>query len=176
MKLLLTFIFTLLFFPQTNSDKIIWKENQKLTWEDFRGKPVPNASFVASAKTGISFTYSYSIKNKEISVNHSVESFFSPEGSWFIPKLVSPFILKHEQAHFDISELHARMLRKNLDGKKFSKRIKSEIEAIYQQVEQKRRAMQTKFDAETDHSRNEEKEIEWEDFISKKLTEYERWN
>ncbi|HET8804280.1 MAG TPA: DUF922 domain-containing protein [Aequorivita sp.] len=175
MKLLFAFIFSLMIFPQPTSEKIVWQENQKLTWDDFRGKPLRSASFVASTNTGISFQYSYSNRNGDMTVEYSVESFFSPEGSWYIPERVNSYILNHEQAHFDISELHARMLRKNLEGKTFSKKIKSEIESIYQQVEQKRRAMQTKFDAETDHSRKEAKEIFWQKYIANQLAEYERW-
>ncbi len=153
----------------------MWNENQKLTWEDFRGKPVRSANFVASTNTGISFQYSYSIKNGAINVEYSVQSFFYPEGSWYIPDKVNSYILKHEQAHFDISELHARILRKKLEGSTFSKKIKSEIEGVYQQIEQQRRAMQTKFDAETDHSRNEEKEAFWQNYIANQLTEYNDW-
>lgn len=175
MKIFLAFIFFLISNPQNDSEKIQWKENQKLTWEDFRGKAIRSASFVASTNTGISFQYSYSIKNGDINVEYSVESFFQPEGSWYIPEKVSPYILRHEQAHFDISELHARMLRKNLEGRKFSKKVKSEIEGIYQQVEQKRRAMQTKFDAETDHSRDEAKENFWQKYIANQLAEYNAW-
>lgn len=175
MKLLFLSLFFFLSIPKLNSEKIIWNENQKLSWEDFRGKPIPSASFVAITNSGISFHYSYSIKNGEMEVEYSVESFFTPESSWYIPDRVTPHILKHEQAHFDISELHARMLRKNLAGRKFSKKIKSEIESIYQQVEQKRRAMQTKFDAETDHSRNEEKETFWQKYIAQQLAEHESW-
>jgi hypothetical protein len=175
MKILLAFILFFISIPQNDSEKIKWKENQKLTWNDFRGKPVRSASFVASTNTGIAFQYSYSNTNGKIDVNYSVESFFNPDGSWYLPERVSPYILAHEQAHFDISELHARILRKNLEGKKFSKKVKSEIESIYQKVEQQRRAMQTKFDAETDHSRNEKKEIEWENYIAKKLAEHNAW-
>ncbi|MBG44059.1 MAG: DUF922 domain-containing protein [Aequorivita sp.] len=175
MKLLIISIFFFLFVPQLNTEKILWNENQKLSWNDFRGKPIPSASFVASTNTGISFQYSYSIKNGDVNVEYSVDSFFSPEGSWYIPQRVNSHILRHEQAHFDISELHARMLRKNLHEKKFTKRIKSEIEDIYKQVEQKRRAMQTKFDAESDHSRNEEKEIFWQKYIAQQLAAYDAW-
>ena len=175
MKLLIIFIFFFLFVPQLNTEKILWNENQKLSWNDFRGKPIPSASFVASTNTGISFQYSYSIQNGDINVEYSVESFFSPEGSWYMPQRVNAHILRHEQAHFDISELHARILRKNLQGKKFTKRIKSEIEGIYKQVEQKRRAMQNKFDAESDHSRNEEKEIFWQKYIAQQLAAYDAW-
>ncbi|MRT17946.1 DUF922 domain-containing protein [Vitellibacter sp. q18] len=175
MKLLFFLLFALLQPPQLDSEKIFWNENEKLRWTDFRGNPLRTANFVASTNTGLSFQYSYSIKNGEVRVEYSVQSFFNPEGSWFLPDGVNPYILKHEQAHFDISELHARMLRKNLEGRKFSTKVKSEMEAIYQKVEQQRRAMQTKFDAETDHSRKKEKEATWQKFIAQKLTEYVRW-
>ncbi len=175
MKLLFAFIFSFLLLPQHNSEKITWSENQKLTWQDFKGEPVPSASFVASTNSGLSFQYSYTTKGDDVSVKYSVSSFFDPNSSWYKPSKVNDHILNHEQAHFDISELHARKLRKNLDGKQFSKKAKSEVEAIYNQVEQQRRAMQTKFDAETDHSRNEEKELQWQKFIVKKLAEYESW-
>lgn len=175
MKLFFFFIFSLFIFPKTASEKIFWTENTKLTWEDFRGKPIKSASFVASTNSGVSFQYSYSIKNSEVTVDYSVVSFVDPNGSWFMPDKVNDHILKHEQGHFDISELHARMLRKNLDEKQFSKGVKPEIERIYQQVEQKRRAMQTKFDAESDHSRNIKKEAYWQQFIAQQLAEYEPW-
>lgn len=175
MKLLFILLFSVILFPQHISEKIVWSENQKLTWEDFRGRPVRSASFVASTNTGISFQYSYSITNGTVDVEYAVESFFKPEGSWYIPERVNPYILKHEQAHFDISELHARMLRKKLAGRNFSKKIKSEIESTYQQVEQKRRAMQTAFDEESDHSRNNEKEDFWQKYIANQLAEHDAW-
>ena len=175
MKLLFTLLFSLILFPQQSSEKIFWKENQKLTWQNFNGKSVPSAGFVASTNSGISFQYSYSIKNNDVTVNFTVQSFFDPSDSWYMPEKVNDHILKHEQAHFDISEIHARLLRKNLEGKKFTKRVKLEVETIYNQVEQKRRAMQTKFDAETDHSRLKEKEAFWQQYIAKQLSEYESW-
>ncbi len=175
MKLLLAFIFTFLFFQQDTSEKIIWNENQKLTWEDFRGRPVRNAGFVASTNTGINFGYSYKISNDGVSVEYSVESFFSPEKSWYFQGQISQHVLNHEQTHFDISELHARILRKRLGSQKFSKKVKAEIETIYLQVEEQRKTMQKKFDAETDHSRNIEKELQWEKRIAKQLVNYESW-
>jgi len=168
-------IFLLSFLPQENDAKLLWDENRKLRWEDFRGKPNPSAGFSASTNTGINFGYSYTLAEKEVKVEFSVESFFSPEKSWFFPDQVSQHILNHEQAHFDISELHARILRKRLESRKFSQKVKSEIERIYLQVEAQREAMQQKFDSETNHSRNVEKEIMWEKRIAKQLAEYEHW-
>ena len=175
MKLLFVLLFTFFHFPQNNTGKIIWSEDQKLSWEDFRGTPLPSAGFVASTNTGISFGYSFSIDEDDIKVKYSVESFFNPEKSWFIPGQVSQNVLNHEQVHFDISELHARKLRKRLELRKFTVNVKSEIETIYLQVESQRKAMQKKFDTETDHSRNYKKQIFWEKQITKQLAEHESW-
>ncbi|WP_313114517.1 DUF922 domain-containing protein [Aequorivita sediminis] len=175
MKLFIALLIFLITLPQNNSEKIMWSESYKLSWNDFRGKPLRSASFVATTNSGISFQYSYSIKNNKVSVDYSVSSFFEPNNSWYIPEKVNDYILKHEQLHFDISELHARMLKKNLEGKQFSKSVQSEIEKIYREVEQKRRAMQTKFDTETDHSRNDKQELYWREYIAKQLAEYEHW-
>lgn len=175
MKLLFAFILSILLFPQDDSEKIVWNENQKLTWKDFRGEPVNGVGFVASTRTGINFGYSFIIEEQEVKVEYSVESFFIPNKSWFIPEKVSQNVLNHEQTHFDISELHARILRKRMSSPKFSKNVKTEIEIIYIQVEAERKAMQKEFDAETDHSRNIEQEKLWEKQIAKQLAEYESW-
>src|SRR5690606_18966992 len=119
MKLILFSLCFLFFGTSSNPEKIIWTENHQLTWEDFKGKPIPSAGFVASSHTGIGFQYSYAISNGEIELDYSVESFFKPNSSWYFPKKVNTHILKHEQGHFDISELHARMLKKAIDSKKF---------------------------------------------------------
>lgn len=175
MKLLFGILFSIIIFSKKDTEKIFWNESHKLSWEDFRGKPIRSASFVATTNSGISFQYSYSIKKAEVNVEYSAASFFEPNNSWYIPEKVTDHILKHEQLHFDISELHARMLKKNLEGKKFSIKVKTEVENIYKDVEQKRRAMQTRFDLETDHSRNEKEEIYWRKYIAQQLAEYESW-
>ncbi|HLV92045.1 MAG TPA: DUF922 domain-containing protein [Aequorivita sp.] len=175
MKVLLSLLLFLVVIPQQNSEKIIWNETQKLRWEDFRGTPSRSASFVASTNTGINFGYSYKIDNDDVYVEYAVESFFSRDKSWFVPGKVTRHILDHEQAHFDISELHARILRKKLDKKKFSKKVKFEIESIYRKVEKQRKAMQQKFDAESNHSRNEEEEYKWRKYIAKQLEDYDEW-
>lgn len=175
MKTLFALIFLFLSY-QGDSEKITWDKNRPLTWDDFRGDVPKNVNFVASTNTGISFGYSYTNTNGEIEVTYSVESFIHPEKSWFQKELVNDYILEHEQTHFDISELYARILKKKLSEKNFTKRVKQEIEKIYHQNESQRRVMQAKFDAETNHSRNEKKEIFWRKHIAKQLKKYDAWN
>ncbi len=175
MKAILLTLIMVTFFGTISEEKILWQENNKLSWSDFKAKQKPQNDFVATTSSGISFSYSYSFKNNKMSSKFSVQSYFYPEKSWYNPLDATPHILKHEQTHFDISELHARILRKKITNFSFTKNIKTEMDALYQKQEIARRAMQEKFDKETDHSRNKEKEKLWEDYVATQLQAYEQW-
>ncbi len=175
-------IFTFLFFVSTmispsllEDEKIIWSEDYKLTWSDFKAPHRKGVSYVASTSSGISFSYSYSDKNGEIDLKVTIHSNFYPKNSWVNPEEASDYILAHEQAHFDISEIHARILRKKISETTFSKNAKKELTSLYNGVEEKRVAMQHLFDKESDHSKIKTKELEWEAFIKQQLIDYDRW-
>lgn len=177
MKLLtIPLLLFLVFFPVSNDkEKIAWSEDKKLTWADFRGEPAGGNGYVASTNSGISFSYSFSVRNGELKLNYTVRSNFYPNLSWYMPGHVDDYILKHEQTHFDISELHARKLRKQLAETEFTLEPKETLDAIYSQAETQRRAMQKRFDEESDHSKIEQKEYQWEAFVAQELKKYEAW-
>jgi hypothetical protein len=160
---------------ESDTEKIEWSETQKLTWADFKGVPNKGAGYVASTSSGIAFAYSYRTFENKVEYNYSVECHFYPLESWYKSASASGYILKHEQAHFDISEIHARILRKRISEAKFSINIKTEIESIYELAERQRREMQKLFDAETEHSKNKDEELRWEAFIQKQLKAYDPW-
>ncbi|MEE3224931.1 MAG: DUF922 domain-containing protein, partial [Bacteroidota bacterium] len=85
------------------------------------------------------------------------------------------FTLKHEQTHFDISEVHARMFRKAVAEFRFTRNSKVEIQKIYKKIESSRRNMQQQFDAETEHSVNREAERRWESNVEALLRKYRHW-
>jgi len=160
---------------QGDTEKIIWDASHRLTWNDFQGIPEKGADYVASTNSGISFSFSYTEKNGVIELDYSIKSNFYPKLSWFKVGEVSEYILKHEQAHFDISEIFARKLRKKMTETNFSKDIKSQVDKIYKENERERRDMQDRFDKETDHSKIPDAEYKWEDYIAKQLLSYDRW-
>ena len=172
---ILFFFFTTISPSVIEDEKIIWNENERLAWSDFRAKHRSGVSYVASTSSGISFSYSYSDRNGKIDLNITIQSNFYPESSWVNPKEASDYILAHEQAHFDISEIHARILRKKVSETTFSKNVKKELTNMYNSVDEQRVAMQRLFDKESDHSKIKEKELEWESFIKQQLKEYDHW-
>jgi hypothetical protein len=162
-------------FSYSEKEKILWSEDYKLSWADFKGSPNHNSGYVASTNSGISFSYSYGYKHDKLILDFEVSCIFYPHLSWYIPSIVTDNTLNHEQTHFDISEIHARLLRKRITETEFTTKVEVEIESIYSQVEEERRAMQNRFDEETDHSNIRDKEVAWEKFVAQKLIELDEW-
>jgi len=150
-------------------ERIVWQPNKMLSWADFKGNPNGNGNFGASASSGIS--QSYEINNKGIldKSETTVVAHFYPEYSWYRAKDTTARLLKHEQTHFDITEVHARMLRARIQSYNFTSRSKEEVKELYEEIENKRRAMQRAFDEETNHSINKEIEKKWEGKIKRLL-------
>ena len=161
--------------PITEEEKIEWTKDYQLQWSDFKATTASGSGFVASTSSGIAFSYSYREENGKKNIKVNVTCNFYPQKSWYSKKDASDYILKHEQTHFDISELHKRIFNKRIEETQFSDDMKKELEALFYQTEDERVAMQKKFDSESNHSKNKEKELEWEAYVAQQLITYERW-
>ena len=168
-------VLTLLGTSVNDKEKIQWQEDRQLTWEDFKGVPANAGTFVASTNSGISFSYSIGNRNGEYRFDYTVRSNFYPNQSWYLPESASEYILKHEQTHFDISELHARILRKRLAEVVPSENVKAEVDYIYAEIEKERRAMQSAYDEQSDHSKIREAEYQWWEYVAAELQRYASW-
>lgn len=173
--LLVFLLFTAGLYAQQPERKILWSD-RPLSWEDFKGPPVPENGYHASANTGISYTWSAKILGDDLDLVYAVQAFFYPDFSWVSKK--NDRLLAHEQLHFDISELHARKLRKALEEFKPEdyKGLKIPLQKIYEKIEAERKAMQEQYDLETRHSEDSTAQESWENRISaelKKLKKFE---
>lgn len=146
---------------------IEWKENKKLSWSDFQGKPDINSTNAALTNTSINFEYGYNQKG----FTHSIKCRFNKLKSW--GRIKNDVILAHEQGHFDIAELHARKLAKALSEYRFNERtVANDLNKIYDEVMKNHHSFQQQYDRETDHSRITEKQLEWEKQISTQLNQH----
>ncbi|MEM7085498.1 MAG: DUF922 domain-containing protein [Bacteroidota bacterium] len=176
MKLITAALLLLFLSPGiSEEEKIIWSEDRKLRWEDFKGTPSGPLDFVASTNSGVSFSFSYKERNGVGTVDYKIFSNFYPKLSWYRPSKVSDYILEHEQMHFDISELCARKLRKGLANIPHDRNFKENSEVVYQKCEAERRELQTRYDKESDHSNNREQEYKWRAYIAEQLEAYGSW-
>ena len=152
-----------------NEDEMIpWNNQRKLNWDDFLSAPQKQGDAVASTSTSLGI--SYQVKNGELT--YTITCNFSKKKSWGLLK--TDYILAHEQAHFDITELHARRLYEALYHYEFNpETFKKDIAAIYEKIVNEKEAMQEAYDKETDHSRRKKLQYDWLEKINSMLAETE---
>jgi hypothetical protein len=169
---LLSFIglIALSFFPE-KEETILWKEDRSLNWDDYKMRP--ERRFAAAT------TYSdilMDIKDNSGSAIITVKALFFCNRSWKKKNWINESVLRHEQKHFDITELYARKFRKILFEQKYSSYadVKSKADSLYKIVVDKEMdAYQDKYDEETDGSMNGDKQREWEPKIMKQIKDLE---
>ena len=152
-----------------NEEEMIpWRNQRKLSWDDFLSTPQKQGDAVASTSTSLGI--SYQVKNGELT--YTITCNFSKKKSWGLLK--TEYILAHEQAHFDITELHARKLYEALYHYEFKPdSFKKDIAAIYEKIVSEKEAMQEAYDSETDHSRKKRLQYDWLEKIDSILAETE---
>lgn len=176
-SLLLVFgMSTATFAQKTSKDMIRWSEKRPLQWSDFKGPVDKNTDHVASTNSGVQYGYSWSQRGNDFTINFEIFAFFTPKDSWSIKNKQSDYILKHEQLHFDITELYARKLKKAFTEFKFtSKNYERETNRLFTENNKARQEMQTRYDEETNHSINKKEQEEWNEFVAKELEKLEEY-
>jgi hypothetical protein len=147
-----------------NEELIPWKENQKLTWADYKGKVQTGSDAAASTATYLGIEYNF---NKH-GFDYKITCSFSKTKSWGLHK--TDYILGHEQGHFDIAEIFARKLNKQMSEYVFDKNtFKDELKNIYMTLTAEKDDFQNQYDKETNHSINKDKQAEWLKKIQEEL-------
>ncbi len=167
-----------------------WEKTRLLTWDDFRGIPDLGAIALkhhgAVIKSDIKYQISYETKIVQGSCHYwftKVEgiAYMSRIESWANPMITSSYrSLQHEQTHFDIAEVHARIFNERVKNELlnqeflcpvgsnswFQSKIKMEANAlataILDQIKDQLRFVQNAYDVQTEHGRDYEKQREWE--------------
>jgi hypothetical protein len=155
---------------EEDEEHIPWKWERRLNWEDFRCAPRSHSDAVASTSTSLGLTYQV----EDGALTYTVTCHFSKRKSWGLLK--TDYILAHEQAHFDITELHARALYKALQEYQFNPRTyRQDVNTLYNRIVKEKEAMQAAYDGETDHSRNKRLQYDWLSKIDNLLSESAAW-
>jgi len=164
-KIIVVVFFILpLFVVAQDNESIQWSVNKKLDWSDYLATP-PSTSD-AAAITSTSIGIEYHVRNSVFT--YTVACLFSKTRSW--GRFRTDYILQHEQGHFDITEIFARKLSKELSEYKFDPgNYEHEVNSIYKKIMDEKEEYQNRYDTETDFSRNKEKQAEWLEKIRAEL-------
>lgn len=165
------FLVCLLTVNAVFGQKIIWKEDQKLIWDHFKS-PVNrknNPDVVAYTHCGWEYSVIKST-NPKSPVTIEITTIFNENKSWKDVTRINDYVLVHEQKHFDIAEIFARKLRKEVGEKvKTSGDYDKVFETIYHKISTDYRNFQISYDKDTEHGMNKEKQAEYNALISEEL-------
>lgn len=170
---MLKFIFLIcsLFSMQAFCQKISWKEDAKLKWENFQSPVSRKSSPDVVAYTNCGWEYSViKSSNPKAAIEFNIETIFNEDKSWKDTKRINDYYLLHEQKHFDIAEIYARKLRKEVKEKiKTSADFNKYFKGIYNTISTDYKKFQIAYDKDTDHGINKEKQAEYNTLISSEL-------
>jgi hypothetical protein len=155
-----------------NCDSIVWKTNRKLTWSDFKGQP--DDADAATARTRSNFVREWLVRNNVLYTK--MICFFSPCLSWSKSKQTNR-LLRHEQGHFDITEVYRRLYYKRIANATYTPATLPELmKTIYQDITQECAEVQEAYDVETHHSLLAPQQAQWEQRIAAMLKSLKRYD
>ncbi len=152
------------------SDTIYYDFARNLTWQDFKGIPDDNHFGGAVTASGFAFDSQMDFDGENIYLNIGVYTFFAKSESWRKPQINSDYHLLHEQHHFDITRLGSEKFIAELSNAHFTKNnYKELLVSIFDKAYKESEEMQSQYDAETSHSLNVDKQLEWNSKIGAEI-------
>lgn len=177
MKWIIFISFCVFNFNKVFGQKIIWKEDQKLAWSDFKSKSnnMGNANVVAYTHCGWEYSAVVS-SDSNVPVKIGIQTIFKENQSWKDVKRITDYALLHEQKHFDIAELFARRLRKEVEEKVVSSGdyIKY-FHGIYNKIAKDYKDFQASYDRDTRNGINTIKQAEYNTLITEELEKLKKY-
>ena len=162
---------------EPSPEAIPWSAERRLTWADFRGRP-DLASGVAAVTT---YAITWESDCSPDGFRFRVTSVFIPDQSWVKPDVPaldeeSRRTLAHEQTHFDLSEIQARKLRRELGRLVMPCRLtEEELAAAVAPLFQEEVDLQRRYDRETNHGLDRAQQARWEDDVRRELEALNRY-
>ncbi len=150
---------------------IVWSAERPLTVADFQSRPKPYEKHAALTTTNIKAGAAC----RDFVFSGTVQATFEPGLSWFRdPVNFTPQLLRHEQLHFDLTEVHARLLRQKLlvfqakmDCNQLQPAFDNVTKGIYAAWDKE----QNRYDLETNHGLNAVRQDYWEKQTQLKLAQ-----
>lgn len=164
-------LFCLLAVNVLFSQKIVWQEDRKLVWDNFKSPVNRKNNPDVAAYTHCGWEYSVvKSSNPKSAVKIEITAIFNEDRSWKDSKRMSDYILLHEQKHFDIAELFVRKFRKEVEEKiKTSGDYDKNFKAVYHKISNDYKNFQISYDKITEHGMNKEKQAEYNALIAEEI-------
>jgi hypothetical protein len=158
---------------QAQSTEIKWAKNSRLGWNDFQGRIESTSDHAAKTFSGFKYSASVLKRTNSTEIDFVVYAYFIKDLSWSHSDKRSNTLLGHEQGHFDIAELYARLLRKALAEYPYPKNLDDNVfDDIFNSYQHQRDSVQATYDKDTNHSRFKEGQMLWEKFLAGEINRF----
>ncbi len=149
-----------------NTDStLLWRPERRLTWADFQGTPGPTEKL--HALTAADLNVQVSCTSDVLTVG--VQAIFLPRESWTKSPDSAP-LLRHEQVHFDLTEVHARLLRRTLQQLKMTcKQAQTQLQPVIDAAFTNWQKAQDQYDEDSRHGLDHDGQARWEKQIADQL-------
>ena len=159
----------LLIFSNTvanaQQDTLVWNRGAALKWSDFKGLPDKQSHYAALTHAEIRYTVTM-IKGL---ARFDFANLFLKKASW-TKNNTNLVLLQHEQIHFDIAELHKRLLIELLYTRTFkSKYFERDVKLLGDSINAARNKMDEQFDQDVLYSDDKNRLVKWQNKINKEL-------
>jgi len=148
---------------------VVWAAGRPLVVADFQSRPGPSDRLAALTSAEIKS----GVACRDFVFSASVQATFDPATSWIRdPKNATPALLRHEQLHFDLTEVYARRLRQKLvvfQAKANCNKLQPAFDNLTKPVYDEWNREQNRYDAETNHGLNPARQAYWEQQTKLKL-------
>jgi len=158
-------------------DAVAWSAGRRLRWSDFA------SSAPKAGDEGALTAYSifYGVRCAGETFEFRAVAGFLPRESWVRPDVVadrgvSERTLRHEQTHFDLTEVFARRLRKAFtDLYEPCRRADSDLDGLASQYVRAERTEQQRYDEETHHGLAAAEQAAWDGKTASDLASLARY-
>ncbi|WP_233555542.1 DUF922 domain-containing protein [Pontibacter oryzae] len=149
--------------------QVVWSESRRLTWEDFKALPDNDNPHHALTAANLAVN----AKCKDGKFTYIVNCVFLPEQSW-TKNNSSEKLLAHEQLHFDLTEVHARQLRRDLEALSCGT-LKASLNPTVANAFKNWKAEQDAFDKACRHGLDKQEQLLWAQDITQRLHSLEMY-
>jgi len=152
-------------------DAFPWSSRRPLGWTDFKGQP-PRES-PAAAETAYALLHGVQCTGSRF--EYRVVAAFRVDKSWVRPEILkrpadSARALRHEQTHFDLTEVHARRLRRYYSELVAPCRgAQSGLSDVAEKFVRDEANAQAQYDSETDNGRKAPEQARWDKEVDSQL-------
>lgn len=162
-------------FSQGFSDYyfVLWSDHRRLNWNDFVGVVRPYSHYTAVTSSRI---YTDDFYHSSDTIKIKMVSVFDKFVSWTKIKDTSAgkYELKHEQDHFDITEIYARKIRRALCQVN-NMTTYGPVDSITEIYNAELDKEEDKYDIETNNSIDEDEQKKWNVKVEKELDELDAY-